>query len=254
MALSRGDVLKVVNRYIGVDGGYLGDFTYRTHAEFYPEFCDLDIDPDQYEGTTRERFIEILSSSPPARQSKILKGVLARFPLEDEPTSARLRCHADILQMIARLEGRAGVASPTPVITTAVVAEAIRDAETLLDAGRPTSAVDRVHTSLHGYLKAICDTANIPYENDASLTRLFKRIRGRHDALRSAGPRTQDIAKVLNSLSATIDALEPVRNRASMAHPNEALLDKPEAMLVINAARTILHYLDAKLSAAPDRS
>jgi Abortive infection C-terminus len=39
-----------------------------------------------------------------------------------------------------------------------------------------------------------------------------------------------------------------LRNNASVAHPNEALLDEPEAMLAINAARTILHYLDAKLT------
>ena len=45
MTLTRQEVLKVVNRYIGVDGGYLGDFSYRTHADFYPEYCDLDTDP-----------------------------------------------------------------------------------------------------------------------------------------------------------------------------------------------------------------
>ena len=55
-------MMKVVNRYIGVAGGYIGDFSYRTHAEFYPEYCDLAIDPNNYAGTTRERFIEIRST------------------------------------------------------------------------------------------------------------------------------------------------------------------------------------------------
>jgi hypothetical protein len=49
-------------------------------------------------------------------------------------------------------------------------------------------------------------------------------------------------------MGAILDALNPVRNRASVAHPNPTLLDQHEAMLVVNAARTILHYLDAKLS------
>ena len=31
--------MKIVNRYIGVTGGYLGDFSYRTDADFYPEHC-----------------------------------------------------------------------------------------------------------------------------------------------------------------------------------------------------------------------
>jgi hypothetical protein len=40
--LSQGQVLRVVNDYVGVHGGYLGDFTYRTHSEFYPLYCDID--------------------------------------------------------------------------------------------------------------------------------------------------------------------------------------------------------------------
>jgi hypothetical protein len=63
------------------------------------------------------------------------------------------------------------------------------------------------------------------------------------------GPRAHDITQVLRSMSAILDALNPVRNRASVAHPNPSLLEQSEAMLVVNAARTILHYLDAKFSA-----
>jgi hypothetical protein len=33
MSLTPQEAMKVVNRYIGVEGGYLGDFSYRTHAE-----------------------------------------------------------------------------------------------------------------------------------------------------------------------------------------------------------------------------
>jgi hypothetical protein len=55
--LTNPEIMKIVNRYIGVSAGYLGDFSYQTHAAFYPEYCELDIDPYQYEGTTRERFI-----------------------------------------------------------------------------------------------------------------------------------------------------------------------------------------------------
>jgi hypothetical protein len=36
--LTNGEVIQVVNRYIGVSGGYLGDFSYRTHAEFLSGF------------------------------------------------------------------------------------------------------------------------------------------------------------------------------------------------------------------------
>lgn len=42
----------------------------------------------------------------------------------------------------------------------------------------------------------------------------------------------------------------PVRNRASVAHPNSALLAVDEAMLVVNIARTLLAYFDGKLGGA----
>jgi hypothetical protein len=42
--------------------------------------------------------------------------------------------------------------------------------------------------------------------------------------------------------------LNPARNRGSIAHPNQEPLDFDEAMLFINAARTVLQYLDAKLT------
>jgi hypothetical protein len=53
---------------------------------------------------------------------------------------------------------------------------------------------------------------------------------------------------VLNAFASVLDAMLSVRNQASVAHPNAALLDEPEARLVINASRTLLHYLDDKLS------
>lgn len=62
------------------------------------------------------------------------------------------------------------------------------------------------------------------------------------------GPRSADIERILNACGTIADALNPVRNRASVAHPNEMLLPSEEAALVINAARSVLSYLSAKLS------
>lgn len=53
----------------------------------------------------------------------------------------------------------------------------------------------------------------------------------------------------LNSLGSVLDALHPVRNRARVAHPNTDLLSAPETWLVVNTAKTVLGYLDSKLSA-----
>lgn len=86
--MTRPEIYSLVNDYIGVDGGYLREFTYRTHQEFYPYYCDLDIDPLTLEGmTTRERFIHILEKAAPHDQAKILRGVLKKCPPRERSDS-----------------------------------------------------------------------------------------------------------------------------------------------------------------------
>jgi hypothetical protein len=100
--LSKHEIIQVVNSYIGVSNGYLGDFSYRTHAEFYAEFCD--IDPKNYEGTIRERFIAILQRSEPFTQARILRGVLRKYPVGSSPARTQDQVAA-IEALICRLEG-----------------------------------------------------------------------------------------------------------------------------------------------------
>jgi len=69
--LTRPEIYSIVNDYIGVEGGYLCDFTYASHAEFYPYYCDLNINPLELEGmTTRARFLFILERAISSRSGK----------------------------------------------------------------------------------------------------------------------------------------------------------------------------------------
>jgi len=141
------------------------------------------------------------------------------------------------------------VDQPEPQITSEVVERALMDAEHLLRTSGPLSAVDRAHTALHGYLRAACQTLAVPPASDATLPELFKLLRVQHPAFAVASPRGDDVRRILNAISTVLDALNPLRNRGSVAHPNEVLLHHADAMLAINCARTILRYLDDKLSA-----
>jgi hypothetical protein len=248
MSLTHQEVMKVVNRYIGVAGGYLGDFSYRTHAEFYLEYCNLNIDPNNYAGTTRQRFIEILSTQPPRTQAKILRGVIDRFDEAGNPARARLR--PELEAWIHRLESTPAVGLETPEHTRDVVLRALADTDELIRANGATSAVDRIHTALHGHVLALCEAAGIEADRETTMNRALKLLRQSHPALAASGPRADDITRILGAMATVLDALNPIRNNASVAHPNEELLDEPEAHLAINAARTVFAFLDAKLGAA----
>lgn len=249
IGLTKEEIIRLVNGYIGVAGGYLGDFSYRTHSEFYPEYCELDVDPTKYDGTTRERFISILERSDPATQAKILRGVLRKYP----PGSAETRTAdqvATIEAHIRRLEAGCGVAASLPAVTSDVVSRAIDDAEALLRTTGAVSGVDRMHTAFHGFLRALCDQVGIACAPDASITALYKTIRERHPGLRDLGAHADHVDRILKSFASAVDSLNTLRNHASVAHPNAVLLDREEAYLYVNAVRTLMAYIDTKVSDA----
>jgi hypothetical protein len=238
------EIYKLVYGYIGVEGGYLGDFSYNSHRQFYIDLS-LDIIPDVYSGTTKDRFITILNEQPAAVQARILEGILQRYPPESSPK--RTARAPEIRGWILRLRGAGMVESPIPQDVSSVVEVALAEASALIGAGKRVSAVDRIHTALHGYLRDMCDKAGISRAPDDSITKLYKNLREQHPALKGLGPYTDRILRILATFSSVLDTLNTLRNAASLAHPNEELLDEAEAELAINAALTIFNYLEKRL-------
>jgi HEPN domain-containing protein len=228
-------------KYIGIDGGYLKGFSYRTHAEFYPLQCGLDIDVRALRGprdiTTRYLFEEILEKCEPHEQAKILRGVLVQFPPDGDEERTKLKPLVDA--WIARLEG-AAIPVPPIQFTYESARTAMTQAEKSIADGDPISAIDRSHTALHGYVKQKCIQEGIAVGATDSLTMLFRQLKQR-------GVLGQEIVQIVNSLGSIVHELNELRNQKSIAHPNQALLSENEAHLAVNSARTVLRYLHGKL-------
>lgn len=248
--LTRNEIRRLVNQWIGVEGGYLGDFGYASHDEFWLDTCDIDVDTNAFHGTTRECFIETLFAAPARSQAAALREILERYPLS-EPDARRPgfrspELHTKILAWITRLETGAEAVSVAIESATEVVQRALGDAEVLIRTQGPQSAVDRVHTAMHGYLLNLCDEARIQYQERANANQLLKLILNGHPGFKPVGERPQDITQILRGLAQIVDATNPVRNNSSVAHPNQHLIGPDEAWLVINAVRTLLSYLESK--------
>ena len=247
--MTKGEILTVTRGYIGVNSGYLGDFSYRTHEEFYPMYCELEINPLEFEGTTRQRFETILETVDNVSQAKILIGVLKKYPVAYFPEAEHPRkrqLEIELRSIIARLQGQIPITKPTLNITSDIVERAIADTAILVEKNGPQSGVDRIHTALHGYLKAVCSNIGITVDEFDSLTNLFSKLKQNHPSLQGNGARQEEIDQIIRSFSNVLDKLNPIRNKASVAHPNDQILEKDEALFVINAAQTILHYLNSK--------
>ncbi len=266
MGLTKGQVLRLVNDYIGVIDGYLGQplkFTYRTHREFYPIYCELNsIDPDSMEGITRERFITILLSAKPTDQAKIIRGIFKKFPPDciishQDAISCngvstdlglefakRIAIQGEYLKIAEELE-RNSLSAISNIIDSETALKALRDAEILLKERGAQSSIDRVHTIFHAFLISICKKNQFVFNDDNSITGLFKIIKERHPAFSQDSQ--NEIGKIIRSLGNVIDALNPIRNHRSLAHPNDNLLPEEDAQFVIDVAVVCIQYIGRKV-------
>lgn len=122
------------------------------------------------------------------------------------------------------------------------VMRALGDAKALIGTVDSSSAIDRAHTALHGYLVQLCTDSQISLPSDPTASKAFKELRQFHPALQPSGHRADEVTRVLNSFAASIDAFSTLRNKASLAHVNE-LLDVPEATAIVNAMYTVFRYV-----------
>lgn len=97
----------LIYKYIGVNNGYLGDFSYKSHREFYPLYCNLDINPEVIEGTTRQRFIKILTEADSLTQATIIEGILEKYPISFFPYNQqdkKLAIKGTLIRVVQRLK------------------------------------------------------------------------------------------------------------------------------------------------------
>jgi hypothetical protein len=253
MTMTSREINKLVLDYIGTNNGYLNGFSYGIHDRFYHRYCDVDVDVQSYRnryGTTLNAFIGVLKEATARDQAKIIRGVFDMIrPPEETSTEGdrkKVAVHKELLDVASRLDADGLVDTPNIALTSEVVFEALKDAEVLLNSRGPKSAVDRAHTALHGYLRKACSDRGFTTADDASLTALFKIIREQFPEFATAIPHDAEAKRLVGSIASALDSLNTIRNRGTLAHPNEVLLEPSEAMLYINLSRAVLGYVETK--------
>ncbi|MFD1736157.1 abortive infection family protein [Bacillus salitolerans] len=256
--LERTEINSVVS-YIGVHGGYLGDFSYSTHADFYPSFCGLEINPVEYAGTTRERFMKILTESEPDDQTKILLGVLEKYPLHyfeeqlhnkiitEQEFKHKERLHEKITLWINQLRGEV-IEESDLKHDIEFVKNVLLQATTLIENHSYSSAVDRVHTAIHGYLKALCDEQNFTFnEQNVKIQDMWGKLKTEHPSFNiDVRAHHRPINQTVNAIGKFLENMNEIRNNHGFSHPNEDIIEENEAKFIINLARVILYYIDSK--------
>jgi Abortive infection C-terminus len=146
--------------------------------------------------------------------------------------------------MGVKLEEEENVQVVSPKLRTSsdIVDIALRDAETLIKSSGAPSALDRAHTAFHAYLREASEDVMITVAKDADITTLFGQLRDKHPKLKILDSQADRMmVDILRGFARAINALNPVRNNKSLAHPNP-LLDPPEATASCDGRRSMYRF------------
>jgi len=126
---------------------------------------------------------------------------------------------------------------------TDAISKAIEDAESFMRDGKYDSAFDRVHTAFHGYLRKKLDDLGESYEESDTLNQLYNKLHtyvSAHIATDQSGL----IKTTLRSASGVINSINELRNRHSLAHPNDSIITVREAELCIRLVKELSDYIE----------
>ncbi|MGO1058518.1 abortive infection family protein [Planococcus sp. FY231025] len=259
--LKRMDIQKIMT-FIGGEGGYLGDFTYRKLEQFYID-NELDIEPfgESYFGTAKNRFEKILTESEVNVQAKIIQGILERYPtsyFEDQLESSYItfserdfkkkeELREILIQLVDMLKGEI-FEFDNLKHDKEFVRSTLEQAKTLITNHSYSTAVDRTHSAIHYYLKDLCKEEGITFDSElVKIQDVWSKMKTDHpnfnvDVKDSQKP----INQTVNAISKFLENINDVRNKYVYAHPTDDILGENEARFVINIAYAILFYIDGK--------
>jgi HEPN domain-containing protein len=126
---------------------------------------------------------------------------------------------------------------------TDIIKKALEDANQFMKEGKYASAIDRVHTAFHGYLRKCLDEKNVSYEESDTLAQLYSKLHN-YIAQNIVGDTEGLIKTTLRSASGIVSAINDIRNKYSLVHPNQSLISDREAKLCIQLIRDVTSYID----------
>jgi hypothetical protein len=119
------------------------------------------------------------------------------------------------------------------------LAKSVRDA---IERNQPETGLDRLHTFVSKYMKAICNRHSVVYSKEKPLHSLMGEYVKR---LKEKGHIESEMTeRILKSSISTFEAFNHVRNDQSFAHDNP-ILNYDESLLIFNHVASVVRFLEA---------
>lgn len=155
-----------------------------------------------------------------------------------------------IMSWIHQINGQGLVEINELVYNFEFVQETLDQCQTLISQHNCRSAIDRAHTALHGYLKETCKKADLQINlSNPKIQDYWSKLKQEHPLFLIEHSQSHlPINQIVNAIAKMLENLNEIRNNRSFSHPNEEIINEPEAKFVINLFRSILQYVDQKVA------
>jgi hypothetical protein len=251
LELSRKEIRKV-EFALGMDSGYVLNFTDRTFDDFLIDHFDLDLNDDKYHLYGRSKAKRLRAGFYHLGKPFFFK-FLAKvkdnwIDLKVDNYGAEKEDVPEIiLSLIDKGNGLNPIESsdainPNKYVNDQDFMSVAKEVRNCIDNNKPVEGLDRLHTFMSWYLKNKCTSFKIPLNQELPLHSLMGMVIKEFDARNII---ESDMTKrILKSTISWLEVFNKVRNDQSLAHPNK-LLNYREAQLIYSSVCSVIKFLDA---------
>lgn len=158
---------------------------------------------------------------------------------------------SELFEPIIKTLAEAEVMTDTPRVIfdriatrTSTIQKALSDADAFMNAGRFDSALDRIHTAFHGYLRQLLTDYEVSYVESDSLPQLYAKLHSFYGNQIQPLEVGNLVKTAMRSATGMVSVLNDARNRHTVVHPNAALIKRREAKLVIQMIKVMVDYIE----------
>lgn len=236
-----------LERALGMESGYVLDFSNRTFQEFFLDTVGIDIYDSKYEyasGSKANRMRAFWDRESNYLVSQVLDVLFTEWD-EFKGYGATDAPPEECLRIVRRLKESAPVPD-IEVVTSAsddqsfeVIARTVQDS---INRNEPETGLDRLHTFVVKYFRELCRKRGIDTPRDKPLHSLV----GEYVKVLKAEGVIESVMteRILKTSISVMEAFNRVRNEQSLAHDNQ-VLNYNESLLIFAHVTSSIRFIEA---------
>jgi len=242
-----------LERFFGMGGGYVLDFSNRTFDEFILDNTHINIYSDKYSygsGSKANRLRAFWDKESNYLIGKLISAMLDYWKTQNElygrdTTQQDIDAYNECLKIADRLKQDVPVdnldilQADTDDKDFNLLAKAIKET---IEKNEPETALDRLHTFVFKYLRQLCDKHKIIISKDDPLHSVFGKYI-KHLTTNNLLESTM-AERILKSSISVLEAFNDVRNNKSFAHDNP-ILNYRESLLIFNSITNTIKFIES---------